>query len=124
MRDLALPPAPPLFAAEVPAPTPQEKQHQELGGPFEVLSSCRWCWGQHPGACPYIKQVEWHPNGQVSRVLLKERAQHEKLILYPGEETDDALRRALGAIAEAKTLSNAREIASTLLKLMDEEKPG
>lgn len=122
MRDLALPPAPPLFKPEIAAPTPQEKPRAADGG-LEDLSHCRYCYGYHPGACPFVRIIEWHPNGQVSRVVLKDRLDQEKLIIYPGEEADEALRLGLEAIGEAKTLGRAREIAAALLKVVGEEKP-
>jgi hypothetical protein len=121
VRDLALPPAPPLIAPKG-EPTPQERSIDELGGPLEVLSSCRYCWGQHPGACPFIRRVEWHPNGQVSLVVLKDRPDHEKLIVYPGEEEVELVKLNLQAISEAPTLKQAREIAVTLLKMLEPEK--
>jgi hypothetical protein len=114
-----MPETPPLVK---PAPTAQAKpETDKLGTPLDLLTSCRWCWGQHPGACPYIKVAEWHPNGQVARVVLKERAQHEGLIAYPGEEESDALRRALQGITEAQSLENAQKIAAALLELLDKE---
>jgi hypothetical protein len=120
----SLPQAPSLLAlpqsqVEVPAPTPQERQRDELGSPFEILSTCRYCWGQHPGACPYIKLVEWHPSGQIARIVLKERPDHEKLVVYPGDEEGDMLQRSLKAITEAQSLKVARQIALALLQALD-----
>lgn len=129
MRDLSLPPAPPLVmhtngGQPVAVPTPQARPTDKDGGPLEVLSTCRWCGGMHPTACPFIKIAEWHPTGQLARIVLKERVDLEKAILYPFEDDPtqvDALRRALGAIAEAQTLKGAREIAAGLLQLLEGE---
>jgi hypothetical protein len=107
-------------------PTKQERVVALDGGPLEALSSCRWCGGMHPTACPFIKIAEWHPNGQLSRVVLKERSELEKAIVYPFEDDEveaEKFLRGLSAIAEASTLKAAREIASSLLALIDEEKP-
>ena len=124
--DDALPEAPRLVQPEVAAATAQVKETDKDGGPLEALSTCRWCGGMHPTACPYIKIAEWHPSGQLARVVLKERVAQEKAILYPyedDEDQNDVLRRALNAIAEATSLEAAQQIATTLVKLMDEEKP-
>lgn len=86
----------------------------KLGTPFDRLSHCRWCFGWHPGACPYIRITEWHPNGQIARVVLKERPQQEQVIIYP-EETDE-LNAALLAIAGAKSVREARAIARRVLE--------
>ena len=119
--DIGVPEAPPLHK---PAPTPQEKLQPELGGSFDLLSTCRYCWGQHPGACPYLKIIEWHPTGKIARVVLKERRAHEALIVYPGDDQADLVHVSLVAIAAADTLERAQEIAQTLLKLIaPEEKP-
>ena len=99
--------------------TKQVKSTDELGSPFEILSTCRYCWGQHPGACPYIKVVEWHPSGQIARVVLKERPEHEKQVAYAGEEDDEMLKRSLIAITQAHTLKAARDIAATLLEFLN-----
>lgn len=127
LLDRSLPAAPRLVSAsetELPAPTPQERPTDKDGGPLEALSTCRWCGGMHPTACPFLKIVEWHPTGQIARVVLKERPELEKAILYPfEEEDDDLLKRALIAIAQADTLEHAQGLARALVGSIAEEKP-
>jgi hypothetical protein len=79
-----------LMIVPVGQPTPQQKPPVDPLDFDTVLSHCRWCWGQHPGACPYIKIVEWHPSGQVARVVLAERPDHIDKIVYPGDEEEQA----------------------------------
>lgn len=116
-----LPEAPSLLAPHG-EPTKQERPTDKDGGPLEALSTCRWCGGMHPTACPFIKIAEWHPTGQLARVVLKERIELEKAILYPFEEDDDMLKRSLQAIVEAGDIDRAKEIAATLLKLVEGDK--
>lgn len=118
--DAGLPEAPSLLTAPKGEPTPQERTRDELGSPLDFLSTCRYCWGQHPGACPYIQEIRWHPSGQIARVLLKERPDHESKVIYPGDEDHlaETIERALNAIAEAQTLKAARDIATSLLHLL------
>jgi len=124
VRESLLPPTPPLVLTEpVPeeaAPTKQARPTGLDGSPLEALSTCRWCGGMHPTACPYIKVAEWFPNGQVARIVLKERPELEKAILYPFEEDEDhSLRRALNGVIEAPDLEHAQGIARALLQVLD-----
>ena len=130
--DLRLPPAPPIKVIRPDgettvtttiegAPTPQARETAKDGGPLDALATCRWCGGMHPTACPYIKVAEWHKNGQLSRVVLEERGPQKAAILYPYEEDEDALRRALTAIVEATDLERAQGLARTVLQLLEQE---
>lgn len=126
MRDLNLPPAPPLaILPEEAAPTRQARPTDKDGGPLDALSTCRWCGGMHPTACPFIKVAEWHSTGQLARVVLKERPELEKAILYPFEQevdTLEALRRGLLEIAEMELGDvRARKLARSMLGLIAEE---
>ena len=126
MNDRSLPPAPPLRGLaptlEVAAPIHQEKPTDKDGGPLEALSTCRWCGGMHPTACPFIKIAEWHPSGQLARIVLKERVDLEKAILYPFEEDSEILTRSLKAIAETDSLKTAHNLATALLQAIEAEK--
>jgi hypothetical protein len=120
----ALPEAPSLLAPQG-EPTKQERPTDKDGGPIEALSTCRWCGGMHPTACPFIKIAEWHPTGQLARVVLKERVELEKAILYPFEEDEgelDVMRRALTAIKEGLPPERAQELAGTLLQMLEPAK--
>lgn len=85
-----------MAPALVPAGSPDEAAAADVASPVKnpldleaTLSTCRWCWGRHPGVCPFIKVVEWHENGHVARVVLKERTRHEDVIVYPDDADNE-----------------------------------
>lgn len=123
--DGRLPEAPRLHSPAPPdtgEPTPQTPQRDVDGSPLALLSTCRWCGGMHPTACPYIKVAEWHPTGQLARIVLQERPALVQAILYPFETDEEiaALRRGLEAITDADTLERAQGYARALLAALEE----
>lgn len=47
--------------------------YSEFSGSNGSLPLCRYCgkWHTGNGMCPQVKEIEYHPNGTVKRVVLR-----------------------------------------------------
>lgn len=52
-------------------------------------AGCAYCNGIHMAVCPRIAEIEYHPDGTVKRVVLRERqwAPMAPVIVGPGDAT-------------------------------------
>ena len=111
-----LPEAPRLGVAGATVDQRDELRDIEIGDPLEVLSHCRICSGRHPTICPYLRVVEYHPSGQVARMVIEPREDLKRAIVYEGEPDPlELLRQVLAAVEGAKTLRSVKSMAGRVM---------
>ena len=67
--DQSLPAAPPIHSLRGHG----EADEREIEDLRDSLRRCQWCASYHLHVCPYIKIMEFHPDGTTSRVVLRDR---------------------------------------------------
>lgn len=101
----------------------------EVGDPLEILTHCRICSGRHATICPFLRVVEYHPNGQVARMVIEPREALKEAIVYPEDEDSEAellatLERAMEAVKQAPNVRAARKVADNVLAVIAQQQAG
>jgi len=52
------------FCVVIPGEPIDEVTKADLKAKFEANQGCRWCGGLHPGECPRLRKIVFHPNDE------------------------------------------------------------
>lgn len=84
---------PRAIAAKPAAPpaAPDSVLPADLAARVKAAPRCGHCGGVHVRACPRVKRMAWHPNGQLSDVeFWPDNRWSDEHIIWPEQVTDDA----------------------------------